>query len=104
MNDRYILLLGLGDHWAISKQFLLPQGKPASISIELKKDAAIVESNGARVDELHLDRRFADAPGPVTVGSWIGGMDPFSGKIQFLQILDLDKRANRQQGSAKGTA
>jgi hypothetical protein len=34
---------------------------------------------------------MADAPGPVTIGSWIGGACRFSGTIQFFQIVDLGK-------------
>ncbi len=94
-GDRYFLLIGLGDSWAKSKEFSAPQGKVSLVSIELNERMITIKQNEALVDEVHLARPFADAGGPVTLESWIGGVDPFSGKVQFLQIMDLDKPEGR---------
>ena len=93
-EDRYILLVGLGDRWAVSREFVLPEGKTASIAIEVSEHILRIENNGSKLDELQLARSIADSPGPVDVGSWIGGMDPFSGKIQFFEIIDCGQRKN----------
>jgi len=71
----------------------------ALVSIELNGTTVTLTKNRALVDEVHLQRPFADGGGPVTIGSWIGGGDPFSGKVQFVQIVDLDKK--QQHRSAK---
>jgi hypothetical protein len=96
-KDRYILTIGVGDHWSTSKEFLLPQDKVASLSIDLNGTTVTLENNGARVDEIHLSHPYADAGGPITLGSWIGGLDPFSGKIQFLQVVGLDKVGSKPE-------
>lgn len=88
-NDRYILLVGLGDSWAVSREFVLPEGRSAFFAIELNEHSLTIVNNGSKLDELHLARPMADSPGPITIGSWIQGMAPFSGKIQFFQIVDL---------------
>jgi len=90
-GDRYRLILGLGKTWAFSKSVVLPQGKPASVSIEFNGNNVYIRCNGAAVDDMHLPSRMADTPGPVTVGSWLDGQCRFSGAIQFFQILDLEK-------------
>jgi hypothetical protein len=90
-GDRYTLLVGLGNEWAVSNHFELPEGKPAFVTIETDGHRLRIENNGSRLDELHLSKPIADAPGPITIGSWIDGMCPFSGKVQFFQIIDLDK-------------
>jgi hypothetical protein len=90
-GDRYRLLLGVGDKWAFSKSVLLPQGKLASLSIELDGKDVYIRCNGVAVDDMHLSSPMADAPGPITVGSWIDGQCRFTGTIQFFQILDLEE-------------
>jgi len=88
-GDRYRLLLGLGDRWAFSKSVLLPQGKRASISIEVDKKNVYLRCNGIAVDDMELSSPVANASGEITVGSWIDGQCPFSGSIPFFQIVDL---------------
>jgi len=89
-GDRYILLVGLGNRWAVTREFDLPQGRNAFVTIEFDANSVRIGNNGVKLDELHLPQQMADADGPITIGSWIQGMDPFSGKIQFFQIVDLD--------------
>jgi hypothetical protein len=96
-GDRYHLFIGVGDQWVTSKEFSAPKDKVALLSIELNGQTVTLKKDGVRVDEVHLPRPFANAGGPVTVGSWIGGVDPFSGKVQFVQILDLDKAESRSR-------
>ena len=88
-GDRYILLVGLGDEWAVSKPFELPEGRPAFVTIETDEHGLRIENNGSRLDEMHLPRPIAESDGPLTIGSWIDGMCPFSGKIQFFEVVDL---------------
>lgn len=90
-GDRYRLILGLGNTWAFSKSFLLPQGKAASLSIEFNGNNVYIRSNGVGVDDMHLPSPMTDAAGPITVGSWIGGQCRFTGMIRFFQIVDLEK-------------
>jgi hypothetical protein len=90
-GDRYHLILGLGKTWAVSKPVLLPQGKPASVSLEFNGTDVHIRCNGVAVDDMHLASRMADTAGPVTLGSWIDGQCRFFGAVQFFQILDLDK-------------
>lgn len=100
-KDFYSLLIGVGDHWSTSKAFPAPQGKVAFVSIQLNGRTVTLKHNGQLIDEVHLSRPVANAGGPINVESWIGGVDPFSGKVQFVQILDLDKEPNR---GARSTA
>jgi hypothetical protein len=95
-NDRYILLVGLGDSWAVSREFELPESRTAFVTIEVNGNGLTLENNGSKLDELHLARPMANSPGPITIGSWIQGMAPFSGKVQFFEIVDL--------GQIKGAA
>ena len=90
-GDRYRLVLGLGDQRIISKELLLPQGKPATLALEFDENLADIRCNGASVDQLRLPHPVADSPGPITLDSWIDGARVFSGKIQFFQITDLDR-------------
>jgi hypothetical protein len=101
-DDRYFLLVGVGDHWVISKEFPAPQGQVAHVSIQLSGTTVTLKKDDALVDEIRLPRPFADAGGPINVGSWIEGVDPFSGKVQFLQILDLDKKRESRSPKANG--
>jgi len=94
-KDRYFLLIGVGDHWLTSKEFSAPESKLAFVSMQLNGATISLKHNGELVDDLHLPAPFADAGGPINVESWIGGADPFSGKVQFVQIVDLDKGENR---------
>jgi hypothetical protein len=103
-GDRYRLLLGVGDKWAFSKSVLLPQGKLASLSIELDGKDVYIRCNGVAVDDMHLSSPMADAPGPITVGSWIDGQCRFTGTIQFFQILDLEKAKREPVDPARPTA
>jgi hypothetical protein len=90
-GDLYHLLLGLGDRWAFSKPVLLADGKPVWWSIEFAGTKVRIRANGKEVDTMDLPAAVADSPGPITIGSWINGADPFSGTIQFFQIVDLGK-------------
>lgn len=90
-NNRYRLVLGLGSQWAISKEILLPQRKPVSLSIELTESTATINCNGAQINQLRLPHPLADSPGPMSLNSWIGGTRVFSGKVQFFQIVDLER-------------
>jgi len=98
-DDQYLLIIGVGDRWAISKAFPVPKGRVAFVSIKLNGTTVTLEQNGNRVDEIHMPHPYADAGGPINIGSWIGGVDPFSGNVQFIQLVDLDKE---QSGSGKG--
>jgi hypothetical protein len=89
-DDRYRLILGIGDQWTTSKEIFLPQSKPVMLSIELNGKTVSIHCNGAQVDEMHLVRPMADAGGPITLNSWIEGERVFSGRMQFFQIVDLE--------------
>ena len=90
-GDNYRLLLGQGDRWVTSKPLLFADSKPVWLSIEIAGTEVRIQANGAVVDTMHLPAAMADAPGPVTIGSWINGGCRFSGTIQFVQIVDLGK-------------
>jgi hypothetical protein len=90
-GDLCRLLLGTGDRWALSKPIPLADGKPVWLSIEFAGTEVRIQANGAVVDTMHLPAAMADAPGPITIGSWIGGACRFSGTIDFFQIVDLGK-------------
>jgi hypothetical protein len=90
-GDRYQLLLGLGDRWAISQPILLPEGRPDRLSIEFDGPEVKLQVNGALIDTMHLPAALAGPSGPITVGSWINGECRFSGTIQFFQIVDLSQ-------------
>jgi hypothetical protein len=92
-DDRYRLILGTGDRWAFSKSVLLPPGKPALISIEMNETDVYIRANANTVDEMHLASPMLDAPGLITLGSWIDGYCRFSGTIGFFQIVDLTRDA-----------
>jgi hypothetical protein len=92
-DDRYRLILGTGDRWAFSKSVLLPPGKPALISIEMNETEVYIRANGNAVDRMHLASPMLDAPGLITLGSWIDGYCRFSGTIEFFQIVDLTRDA-----------
>ncbi len=98
-RDRYSLIIGLGDHYAISREFSAPQGEPALVSIQIDGTTLTLEHNRSRIDEIHVAQPLPDLGGPLTVDSWIGGADPFSGKVQFIQILDLGRKENRSNKS-----
>ncbi|MDQ6759502.1 MAG: hypothetical protein M3Z32_06495, partial [Acidobacteriota bacterium] len=90
-GDNYRLLLGVGDRWVFSKPILLAEGKTVWLSIEFADTQVTIRANGAIVDTMQLPATFADAPGPITIGSWIDGACRFSGTIQFFQIVDLSR-------------
>jgi hypothetical protein len=94
-GDLYRLLLGVGDRWVVSNPIPLGEGKPVWLSIELAGTEVRIQANGAAVDTMHLPAAMADAPGPITIGSWINGACRFSGTIQFFQIVDLGKAQSR---------
>jgi hypothetical protein len=91
-DDRYQLVLGLGTEFAFSKPIPIPPGKQALISIEMNDRDVYIRANGTAVETMRLKARMADAPGPVTLASYIDGHCRFWGTIQFFQILDLDKK------------
>lgn len=88
-GDLYQLLLGVGDRWVFSKPIYLADGKPVRFSIEFSGTEVRIVANDAVVDSMHLPAVVADAPGPITFGSWINGACRFSGTIDFFQIVDL---------------
>ncbi len=90
-GDLYRLLLGVGDRWAFSKPMMLAEGKTVSLSIEFADTLVTIRANGTTLDTMQLPAPFADAPGPITIGSWIDGACRFSGTIQFFQIVDLSR-------------
>lgn len=92
-GDLYRLLVGMGDRWVASQPIPLADSKPVWLSLEFVGTEVHIQVNGAAVDTLHLPARMADAPGPITIGSWINGACRFNGTIQFFQIVDLDKRS-----------
>jgi hypothetical protein len=92
-GDIYRLLLGLGNRWAESNPIPLGEGKPVWLSIEFAGAEVRIRANGALVDTMHLPAPMADAPGPITIGSWINGACRFSGTIDFFQVVDLGKGA-----------
>jgi hypothetical protein len=81
----------------VSKEFILPVGKPVSLNIEFNGDTVKVQCNNEQSDILRLPHVFANSPGAINLNSWIGGADPFAGKMQFFQVVDLQKQ---QQGRA----
>jgi hypothetical protein len=83
------LLLGQGDHWAISRPIRLAEGKPVWLSIEFAGTEVTIRANGKLADTMHLPARMSDASGPITIGSWINGACRFSGTIQFFQLVNL---------------
>ena len=89
-DDRYRLVLGIGDQWTTSKEVFLPQSKPVMLSIELNGKTVNIRCNGTPVDEMHLARPMADAGGPITLNSWIQGERVFFGRMQFFQVVDLE--------------
>lgn len=89
-GDRYFLLVGTGDRWIGSKEFTLPVRKPVWLTITFNENVVTIRCNSEQ-DELHLPRAFAASPGPINLNSWIDGADPFIGKMQFFQVLDLEK-------------
>ena len=91
-DELYQLAVGFGSDWAFSKEISYPQAKPVSVSIELNGLVVIIRSNGELSDVMHLPAPLADSPGPVTLGSWIGGQRRFNGTITFFQILDSEKQ------------
>lgn len=99
-KDRYALLIGVGDHWVISKSFPKRQGRAALVSVELDATKARLQADGRLIDEIHLPHPFADSGGPINLDSWIGGVDPFSGIVRFVQILDLDRKQSKPIGEA----
>ena len=66
-GDRYRLILGLGDRWAFSQSVLLPEGKPADLSVEFNGNDVYLRCNGQAVDDLHLVSPMADTSGPITI-------------------------------------
>jgi hypothetical protein len=91
-GDNYRLAIGLGGGgWALSRPISLPQGKLASLSIELNGSSVTIVCNGVRTEEMHLSHPVVDSPGDITLGSWIGGQRPFRGPIQSFEIRDLGK-------------
>jgi hypothetical protein len=91
-GDRYQLVLGLGTEFAFSKPIPIPPGKQAFISIEMNERDVYIRANGTAVETMRLKARMADAPGLVTLGSYVDGHCRFWGTIQFFQILDLGKK------------
>ena len=49
-NDRYILLVGLGDHWAISREFELPENRTAFVAIEVNGNVLTIKNNGSKLE------------------------------------------------------
>jgi len=90
-GDLYQLSLGLGNRWASSRPFLLPDGKPESLSIRIAGTGVLVQANGAVEDIMHLPSAMVNGPGEITIGAGIDGANRFSGTIQFFQLVDLDK-------------
>lgn len=93
-GDRYQLLLGLGTRWAFSEPIYLPDSKTVRLSIEFQGTEVRIKTDGAAVTTMRLPRRMFDSPGPITIGSWIGGGCRFSGTIQFFQIVDLGSKSH----------
>jgi hypothetical protein len=91
-GDLYQVILGLGDQWAFSEPLSLPDSKPVWLSIEFAGAEVHIKTDGATAGAMHLPVPMADAPGPITIGSWIGGARRFNGTIQFFQIVDLGAR------------
>ncbi|MFL6414501.1 MAG: hypothetical protein ACJ74Y_02385 [Bryobacteraceae bacterium] len=67
----------------------MPAGQPAFLSIDFIERNVRISNNGSLIQEFSLPRPMVDARGPIALGSWIGGMAPFSGKIQFFEIVGL---------------
>jgi hypothetical protein len=88
-GDRYQLLVGLGDRWARSEPIRLPDSKTVWLSIEFQSTEIRIKADGAISATMHLPMPMADGPGPIKIGSWIGGACRFNGTIQFFQVVDL---------------
>ncbi|MFL6447728.1 MAG: hypothetical protein ACJ746_08570 [Bryobacteraceae bacterium] len=91
-GDRYVLRVGTGAGYVGSKEFTLPRREPVRVRIEFHGSTVQLECNDSHCDVLNLPRPFANSPGPINLNSWIGNADPFAGKMQFFQILDLEKQ------------
>jgi hypothetical protein len=87
-DDQYVLIIGTGQSWIFSKEFTLPVQKPVSLTIDFNGNIVSVKCNSQR-DELRLPAPMANSLGPIDINSWIESADPFIGKMQFFQILDL---------------
>jgi hypothetical protein len=94
-QDRYRLLLGLGNQWALSKSVQIPAGNRASVSIEINDRDVHLRLNGRGFDDMSLPQPMSDAPGPITLGSWIDGYCRFEGTIDFFQIVRVGERTAR---------
>jgi hypothetical protein len=92
-GDRYQLLVGLGDRWAFSEPFRLPDSKTVWLSIEFQGTEVNIKTDGVPVTTMRLPVPMADATGPFTIGSSIGGASRFNGTIQFFQIVDLGAKS-----------
>ena len=95
-SDKYRVVIGWGPEWAVSEMMVLPQRKPAYLSVEFNGDLVTVVCNGVKRDEMRLPKRMQDSAGAITVGSWIGHQRPFLGNIQFFQIRDLGREAAKR--------
>ena len=84
--DRYALLIGLGDRWVLSKEFACPEGEVAYLQIDVNGTDLKIRHNGISVDDMKLAQPVVHEEGPITLGSWIDGIDPFAGKIQFFEM------------------
>jgi len=90
-GDLYRLLVGVGDHWVFSRPLAFAEGKTAWLSLEFSGLDVRLQANGQPADTLHLPAPMAASPGPFIIGSWINGACPFTGTIQFFQLVDLAK-------------
>jgi hypothetical protein len=90
-QDRYRLLLGLGNQWAFSKSVRIPAGKRASVSIEINGRDVYLRLNDRGFDDMRLPQPMSDAPGRITLGSWINGQCRLEGTIDFFQIVRLNE-------------
>jgi hypothetical protein len=91
-GDRYVLIVGTGTGYVGSKEFTLRVRETVKLTIEFQGNTVRIRCNDSQTDVLHLPRPFANSPGPINLNSWIGSADPFAGKMQFFQILDLEKQ------------
>ena len=90
VQDRYILLVGTGQQWTGSREFVLPDREPVSLTIRFDGNVVNIACN-AQHDELHLPHPIANSPGPINLNSWIGSADPFAGKMQFFEISETPR-------------